>query len=958
MGNFYIADTDNQVIRKVSPAGGITTVAGNYSMGAGYSGDSGPATQAQLNWPSGVAVDSSGNLYIADVYNNVIRMVTPDGTISTFAGDHAKGAGYTGDNGPATEAQLSVPGDISIDGGGNLYIADYGNFAIRMVSAASGKISTVAGGTFCPSPWDNCFSGDGGPATAAQMSQPSGIAVDPSGNIFFSDVNNFRIRAVNVSGPPTLTFPNTNAGSTSGEQTVNLTNLGNAQLTVTSMQLPTGFIWGPDTSCNTSASFQIEPGMSCELAIEFAPPGGANYSNPVAINENSLNNPAQVLIPLVGQGEQLTQTITFTPPTSPVPYSTGLTIPLVATGGASGNPVVFSIDPSSTGSGSIVGSTLDVAGGGIFVIDANQAGNAEYAAAPQVQVTVQVAQLQQTITFPAPILVPLAQGSVTLGATASSGLPVTYTILNGAGTISNGNVLSFTGAGAVQLQANQAGNAQYAAAMAVNGTVSISPTMTPASGTPLTGASQTFSWITGPTSHSYSVLVGDQGATSFNVLKSGILATPSITVSNIPLKGKTLHVYLRIYTAWGSSGFDYTYLEATPAPPALTGPAPVGGTLSGSSATFSWSPGAGNTSFRLAVGTQGVGTSNVLQRPLDDKYLRLPDDDSHQRRQPLRPPLLCGAGKHEVDRLPLQGGRHAHATCADQPRTFDQVERLLCDLSLEPRGRANQLICCAWEPQGQAPVTCWRRLGHGHFGRCLKHPHPRRGPVCTALLQGAWGHAVHRLHLHRGRHAHAACANQPRAFDQVERLLGDLSLEPQGGPTELHAAPGNYGRRLQQRAVRRMGHGHFCRCLKHPHHWSEAVCPTLLQVKWEREAHRLCLPGEVAAFREGLPPHPDRVRRPVAHPEVLIDHIAGPELEMEAARRAGEEDAGYLSRVNGRGRDHSVHAQNSENGEDVALRAVPEFTWPLRCSGRWHLLPPQRRRPVAEDPGEENATPQ
>jgi len=615
VGNFYIADTDNQVIRKVSPAGGITTVAGNYSMGAGYSGDSGPATQAQLNWPSGVAVDSSGNLYIADVYNNVIRMVTPDGTISTFAGDHAKGAGYTGDNGPATEAQLSVPGDISIDGGGNLYIADYGNFAIRMVSAASGKISTVAGGTFCPSPWDNCFSGDGGPATAAQMSQPSGIAVDPSGNIFFSDVNNFRIRAVNVSGPPTLTFPNTNAGSTSGEQTVNLTNLGNAQLTVTSMQLPTGFIWGPDTSCNTSASFQIEPGMSCELAIEFAPPGGANYSNPVAINENSLNNPAQVLIPLVGQGEQLTQTITFTPPTSPVPYSTGLTIPLVATGGASGNPVVFSIDPSSTGSGSIVGSTLDVAGGGIFVIDANQAGNAEYAAAPQVQVTVQVAQLQQTITFPAPILVPLAQGSVTLGATASSGLPVTYTILNGAGTISNGNVLSFTGAGAVQLQANQAGNAQYAAAMAVNGTVSISPTMTPASGTPLTGASQTFSWITGPTSHSYSVLVGDQGATSFNVLKSGILATPSITVSNIPLKGKTLHVYLRIYTAWGSSGFDYTYLEATPAPPALTGPAPVGGTLSGSSATFSWSPGAGNTSFRLAVGTQGVGTSNVYNGP-------------------------------------------------------------------------------------------------------------------------------------------------------------------------------------------------------------------------------------------------------------------------------------------------------------------------------------------------------
>ena len=614
-GNVYIADTNNQVIRKVNAYGGITTVAGNYTLGAGFAGDGGAATLAQLSYPQGVAVDAAGNLYIADIYNNVIRKVTPDGTISTFAGNHALGAGYTGDNGPATQAQLSFPSDVALDGGGNLYIADYGNFAIRMVSAATGTITTVAGGIFCPSPWSNCFSGDGGPATAAEMSQPNGIAVDANGNFFFSDVNNFRIRAVNVSAPPTLTFPNTNVNSTSAEQTVSLSNLGNSPLDIASIQLPSGFQWGSDTSCNTSSAFQIQPGTSCELAIEFAPTAGGSYNSSVVVSENSLNTASTASIPLVAQGVQIAQAITFTPPTSPVPYSAGLTIPLVATGGASGNPVVFSIDPSSTGSGSIVGSTLNVAGGGTFVIDANQAGSAAYTAAPQVQVSVQVNQQQQTITFVSPGNLPLAQGSVALGATATSGLPVSYTILNGGGSISSGGVLTFGGAGFVQIQANQAGNGAYAAAPPVNITLGVIPTMNPPSGTPLTGATQTFSWNTGGSSTHFMVKIGDQGASSTNVLNTAVITTPSVTVTNIPLSGKTLHVFLKIITAWGSSSFDYTYLEITPAPPALTAPAPVGGTLAGSSATFSWSAGAGNTAFRLAVGTQGVGASDVYNGP-------------------------------------------------------------------------------------------------------------------------------------------------------------------------------------------------------------------------------------------------------------------------------------------------------------------------------------------------------
>jgi uncharacterized protein (TIGR03437 family) len=186
-GNVYIADTTNNVIRKVSN-GVITTVAGTYTFPS-YGGDGGPATKAALNKPQGVAVDAAGNLYIADTGNSRIRMVS-NGVITTVAGRGSAGCvpPYSGDNGPATSAWLSCPMGVAVDAAGNLYFADTGNNGVRMVS--NGVITTVAGIQ------TSGFSGDNGPAASAELSVPIGVAVDAAGNLYIADANNNRIRMV------------------------------------------------------------------------------------------------------------------------------------------------------------------------------------------------------------------------------------------------------------------------------------------------------------------------------------------------------------------------------------------------------------------------------------------------------------------------------------------------------------------------------------------------------------------------------------------------------------------------------------------------------------------------------------------------------------------------------------------------------------------------------------------
>jgi sugar lactone lactonase YvrE len=195
-GNLYIADTDNSVIREVS-SGTITTVAGT-PLSPGYAGNGGPATSALLDYPEGVAVDGNGNLYIADTENEVIRLVagsTPPhgdttGDIYTVAGNYAAGYGYSGDNGPATSATLDWPEDVTVDSSGNLYIADTDNNAIRKVVISTGIITTVAGDG------TEGYTGNGGLATKAELNEPEGVAVDSSGDLYIADSENYAIREV------------------------------------------------------------------------------------------------------------------------------------------------------------------------------------------------------------------------------------------------------------------------------------------------------------------------------------------------------------------------------------------------------------------------------------------------------------------------------------------------------------------------------------------------------------------------------------------------------------------------------------------------------------------------------------------------------------------------------------------------------------------------------------------
>jgi sugar lactone lactonase YvrE len=190
VGNLYIAGDQDSRIRRVDPSGTISTVAG-ASTSQGFSGDGGPATAALLNFPSGVAVDAAGNLYIADSNNNRIRRVTADGTISTVAGNGT--AGFSGDGGPATNASLHQPQRVAADTNGNLYVADWWNHRIRRVDP-NGTISTVAGnGT-------SGYSGDGGSATSASLQYPMGVAVDAAGNLYIADSRNNRIRRVTANG--------------------------------------------------------------------------------------------------------------------------------------------------------------------------------------------------------------------------------------------------------------------------------------------------------------------------------------------------------------------------------------------------------------------------------------------------------------------------------------------------------------------------------------------------------------------------------------------------------------------------------------------------------------------------------------------------------------------------------------------------------------------------------------
>jgi len=378
----YIADSENNVIRAVSD-GTITTFAGSGVGSEGYSGDGGPATAALLNCPRGVAVDANGNLYIADTKNHVVRQVV-GGTITTLAGNGQQG--FQGDSGSAIAASLDTPSSVAVDLLGNVFIADTHNQRIREVSG--GKMSTFAGNGALG------FLGEGTPAVNAAFDHPLGVAADGAGNVYIADSNNQRIRRVDTtgtittvaadgqegflgdSGPPLLASLDTPSavfpfngrllvtdkdnqrirlvdptsvpvadqivGTTSGPNSVTLSNVGGGTLTLNSATLSSGdFTLAGGGSCGSSFPVSLAGGESCTLKIVFAPTIAGPRSGTLQITDNAPGSPQSITV--VGNGIQDNTTLALVSSQPTSTYGGSVTLSATIT------PGVATTAPSPTG---------------------------------------------------------------------------------------------------------------------------------------------------------------------------------------------------------------------------------------------------------------------------------------------------------------------------------------------------------------------------------------------------------------------------------------------------------------------------------------------------------------------------------------------------------------------------------------------------------------------------------
>ena len=316
-----------------------------------------------------MAVDATGHLFIADDGNHrVLELDLTTGVMTDFAGDGTPYSG--GDGGPATAAHLLNPVGVALDPAGNVLIVEDGR--VREVDHATGIITTIAGGA------GDGYGGDGGPPTAAELSFPSGIAVDGSGDLFIADQHNGRIREVSAKSPPAFTAGSPPSGTYGVSYSYQFQATGTPAPTYTATGLPAWATLDPHTGNLTGTPTAAGSFTFTVTASNGVPPDA----------------PLTVTLTVAPAG----QTISFALPPGPVTYGAA-PIPLSATGGGSGNPIVYTV---VSGPGTITGGDLVVTGAGAIVVEADQAGTADYAPAAPVRQTLTVVPAGQTISFALP----------------------------------------------------------------------------------------------------------------------------------------------------------------------------------------------------------------------------------------------------------------------------------------------------------------------------------------------------------------------------------------------------------------------------------------------------------------------------------------------------------------------------------------------------------------------------
>ena len=458
-GTIYIADALNNAVRVVNPsaspvvvagvnipAGDIATIAGDgtpCSSPNAACGDDGPATGAQLNTPMGVAVDSSGNIYIADTLDNRVReVVGSTGIIQTFAGTGTACSGSCSDYGLATAAELNFPVAVRLDGSGNVFIADANDAVVREVSASDGDIRFVAGNyTFG-------FSGDGGAATSAELAAPYGLAFDPSGNLLISDAAAWRVRKVT---PATLTSSATTLTSSLNPSQWGQSVTFTATVTPSTATGSVTFLDGSTVLGTAALSGGVATLPTSTLAVGTHSIT-ANYGGTLAIN-GSVSSPA---VSQVVTAASTATVLTSTPNPSAAGQSVTFTATVTSGSGTPGGDVTFMDGSAVLGTSSPMGgvatlstSTLTV---GTHSITANytDTSSSDFAASTSSPVT-QVVLASTTTTLTSSANPSVAGQSVTLTATvkSSSGTPA-------------GNVTFMDGSTALGTKALSAGVATLA----------------------------------------------------------------------------------------------------------------------------------------------------------------------------------------------------------------------------------------------------------------------------------------------------------------------------------------------------------------------------------------------------------------------------------------------------------------------------------------------------------------